>query len=132
MVSISASGQMPFLTPSQAEEQSLHATALDKEHASTSATEPPRPKKKKGPKGPNPLSVKKKKVVPNIPQAKAVSQGDNEVARAGTKRKRVEGDDEEGIDSAPTDISARQKKRKRKRKHKSATRNEDNSTEATL
>jgi len=45
------------------EEQSLHPSALDLALvSSTAAAEPPR-KKKRGPKGPNPLSMKKKKDV---------------------------------------------------------------------
>ncbi|KAF8973737.1 Fcf1-domain-containing protein [Flammula alnicola] len=43
------------------EEQRLHATAPDLALVGTSAVQEDKPKKRKGPKGPNPLSVKKKK-----------------------------------------------------------------------
>ncbi|KII93495.1 hypothetical protein PLICRDRAFT_171239 [Plicaturopsis crispa FD-325 SS-3] len=53
-----------------AEEKVMHAAAPELASVpSQSTTEPPR-KKKKGPKGPNPLSVKKKKTVAQAPTAK--------------------------------------------------------------
>lgn len=94
----------------QAEEQSLHAT--DKSSAPTSISEPP--KNKKGPKGPNPLSVKKKAIA--NPSTHITRQTNEMPATRGMKRKREVADDERDSDD---EIMAN-KKRKRKRKHKSS------------
>lgn len=78
--------------------------------------EPPKTKKRTGPKGPNPLSVKKKKPKESTPAKKHV---DN-TARVGEKRKHEES---EGA-SAPVDLKmeaeASGHKRKRRRKGKSS------------
>jgi len=73
------------------EERTLHATLPELKSASTStSTQPPR--KKKGPKGPNPLSVKKKKPKEH-PQpsrrgeAKEFTSAPGEKVLAGSKRK---------------------------------------------
>ena len=81
--------------------------------------EPPR-KKKKGPKGPNPLSVKKKKPKPG---ATVPKQSGDSVAQAGEKRKRHDGDD----DSATPKLEGSGHKRKRRTKHagQSATNDQD-------
>ncbi|KAF7784465.1 hypothetical protein Agabi119p4_630 [Agaricus bisporus var. burnettii] len=97
-------------TKSRAEEQSLHAT--DKSSAPISIPEPP--KNKKGPKGPNPLSVKKKAIA--NPSTHITRQTNEMPATRGMKRKREVADDERDSDD---EIMAN-KKRKRKRKHKSS------------
>ncbi|TRM65803.1 Fcf1-domain-containing protein [Schizophyllum amplum] len=55
----------------------------------STSKEPPR-KKPKGPKGPNPLSMKKKKTAETAPKEKRTE------AKAGDKRKRNEGDEQDG------------------------------------
>ncbi|KAF7339717.1 rRNA-processing protein utp23 [Mycena sanguinolenta] len=105
------------LSLEQNEEQALHATGSEKQSLAPSAsTEPPR-KKKKGPKGPNPLSVKKKKVESHPPLAKDKKK----VAVVGEKRKRDDTDDKETetrdqqtADSQQQDEPRRKKKRRRK------------------
>ncbi|KAJ3561961.1 hypothetical protein NP233_g9870 [Leucocoprinus birnbaumii] len=103
----------------RAEEQVLHATILDKDHTTASAPKTnPLPKKKKGPKGPNPLSVKKKKAPP-ANQSKA-NEVEN-VVRVGVKRQREDTDNEDSEVRSPSSQDEH-RKRKRKRKHaKSAT-----------
>ncbi|KIJ68259.1 hypothetical protein HYDPIDRAFT_146125 [Hydnomerulius pinastri MD-312] len=107
-------------TKQQAEEKALGPTATERA-ALPSQSDPPR--RKKGPKGPNPLSVKKKVLAANSgrtpreartlgsthPKANDVSTGD--------KRKR-DNDEERDEESAPT-VGIR--KRKRRRKHASST-----------
>ena len=97
----------------QAEEKALHPTAPEAEKLPSTSTpvDPPR-KKKKGPKGPNPLSVKKKKpkadtsAPPNSSETKAM---------VGEKRRR----DDDGADNpvSQTEGAASTHKRKRRRKH---------------
>ncbi|KAJ2542645.1 hypothetical protein EV175_006041 [Coemansia sp. RSA 1933] len=91
---------------------------------------PPKHKKKKGPKGPNPLSVKKTKKEPSTqkpgkpkpkPEDKTESSGNKEprsvLPVAGTKRSRSE-ETQQLDDSKQSHITAEQKhKRKRKRSH---------------
>ncbi|KXN89861.1 rRNA-processing protein utp23 [Leucoagaricus sp. SymC.cos] len=91
----------------RAEEQVLHAMDLDKLHTSNSAPEPP-PKKKRGPKGPNPLSVKRK-----ADRAAPSSSGKakDAVTKIGLKRKHEEGVEEQD------DREPHAQKKKRKRKH---------------
>jgi U3 small nucleolar RNA-associated protein 23 len=97
------------MTP-QAEEHSLHAT--DKDGAPPPMSEPL--KKKRAPKGPNPLSMKKK-VVANVSIPVTTAE---KPATAGVKRKRDTSDDEASDgDNITADVP---KKRKRKRKHKSS------------
>ncbi|KAJ7042537.1 Fcf1-domain-containing protein [Mycena alexandri] len=111
----------------QMEEQALHPTGSEKRTLagpSTSA-EPPR-KKKKGPKGPNPLSVKKKKV-DSTPKPPAKDKGKEKEkpavgvrdAAVGEKRKR-ETDDREKVASEQQvgDAQQDQPKRKKKRRRK--------------
>lgn len=93
----------------QAEEQSLHAT----DEGGLPPSMPECSKKKKVPKGPNPLSVKKKKAVASGSTHVTASK---ESATAGVKRKRDTSDDEGSDGGKTTDVH---KKRKRKRKHKS-------------
>ena len=63
--------------------------------------EPPR-KKRKGPKGPNPLSVKKKKVKVDENRARTAAIGKvkkrDDSAAVGQKRKRDTDGDDEGVD----------------------------------
>ncbi|KAJ7169588.1 Fcf1-domain-containing protein [Mycena filopes] len=111
------------------EEQALHPTGSEKQTLAgpSTATEPPR-KKKKGPKGPNPLSVKKKKVdTAPKPSAKDKGKGKEKPpvelrdAAVGEKRKRDDTDDMEHAaseqqvgDEAQTEEPKRKKKRRRK------------------
>ncbi|KAJ7357068.1 PIN domain-like protein [Mycena albidolilacea] len=106
------------------EEQALHPTGSEKQSlAPSTSAEPPR-KKKKGPKGPNPLSVKKKKVETKPPVAKDKGKAKERPvpeAAAGEKRKRDDtADDNETAtaqqpaDSQPQDELRRKKKRRRK------------------
>lgn len=88
----------------KAEEQLLHPTVSGKELTSTSGTGTPL-KKRKGAKGPNPLSVKKKKVlVSNQPK---IEEMDKSTIQTGLKRQREE----------DTDADADTKQKKRKRRH---------------
>ena len=87
--------------------------------------EPPR-KKKKGPKGPNPLSVKKKKPKPG---ATVPKQSADSVVQAGEKRKRHDVDD----DSTAHKLEGSGHKRKRRRKHAGqsvATNDQDTGSES--
>ena len=78
------------MQPSEAESSKI-ASTLGKSNPQT--TEPPK-KKRRGPKGPNPLSVKKKK--PKIDNRQVQSGRDE--SGAGTKRKRSN-DDEGDVDT---------------------------------
>ncbi|KAF7339900.1 rRNA-processing protein utp23 [Mycena venus] len=114
-------------TKEYSEEQALHPTGSEKQSlAPSTSAEPPR-KKKKGPKGPNPLSVKKKKVESKPPPAKDKGKAkEKPVAGArdavvGDKRKRDDTDDKETAardeqpgDPQQQDESRRKKKRRRK------------------
>ncbi|KAF8213376.1 Fcf1-domain-containing protein [Mycena galopus ATCC 62051] len=107
---------------SKSEEQALHATGSEKQSlVPSTSTEPPR-KKKKGPKGPNPLSVKKKKVEIQ-PPAKDKGKGKEKPrdAAVGEKRKRDVTDDNETTtrDQQPAE-SQDEPRRKKKRKRKTA------------
>jgi len=75
------------------------------------AEEPPR-KKRKGPKGPNPLSVKKKAKQPSTPALKGATTEDTD--KAGGKRKRAE--DGHSDHANPDASSGSGHKRKRHRK----------------
>ncbi|ESK98374.1 rrna-processing protein utp23 [Moniliophthora roreri MCA 2997] len=105
----------------EAEEKSLHAPASAIASAPTT-TEHPR-KKRKGPKGPNPLSVKKKQTVEQFPQnvrnrdQVVPSTSTDMAAQVGEKRKRDDNDgDEGGGDDGTASTSGRRRKRKRKTK----------------
>jgi len=91
----------------------------------SSSSEPP--KKKKGPRGPNPLSVKKKKTTeaPSHNEKGKISVSrENQSVAAGQKRK-VEGD--EGHDGAMDIVTAEQvTANSTRRKRKRRKRNRDN------
>ncbi|KAH7883751.1 Fcf1-domain-containing protein [Phlebopus sp. FC_14] len=94
-------------TKQQAEEQALHPTSTELNMTPLRTTSKP-PRQKREPKGPNPLSVKKK-VTPRADvrmNSRPGSASDN--AATGKKRKRSE-DDESGA-------TAEKRKRRRKRK----------------
>ena len=90
---------------SKNEERILHATLPELKSVSPStSTQPPR--KKKGPKGPNPLSVKKKKPKAH-PQPTHRSSGDKFSAGSKRKLEQVVGGDGDGND--PTKKPKREK-----------------------
>lgn len=111
------------------EEKALHPTATDMTLVGPStATEPPR-NKKKGPKEPNPLSVKKKKkpIETSTPKEKAkgnlvdTNRGlERSLPKAGEKRKRDNDNDEDSLDARPFDVvdeaASRTTKKRRRRK----------------
>ncbi|KAJ7102217.1 PIN domain-like protein [Mycena belliarum] len=109
------------------EEQALHATGPEQQMLSRPSTstlsEPPR-KKKKGPSGPNPLSMKKKKAdVVYKPSAKDNSRGKDKEHRptaTGEKRKRDDADEQEDgrQPQPPLDSQQDELRRKKKRKRK--------------
>lgn len=91
------------------EEEALHPTASD--IALVGPSSDPTPKKRKGPKGPNPLSVKKKKIEILPTTGKNSSRRThNDPAE---KRKRNEDEDE---DPQPESVVRSDRKRKRRRK----------------
>ncbi|THU94822.1 hypothetical protein K435DRAFT_819869 [Dendrothele bispora CBS 962.96] len=108
-----------------AEEQSLHSSSLDKAVVSPLTTAQS-PHKKKGPKGPNPLSVKKKKATQPDPPAKDKDKGSkkaeiqNSVPSADLKRRRTEDDDaisgDEGIGQTQSERAGPKRKRRRRGK----------------
>ncbi|TFK57347.1 Fcf1-domain-containing protein [Heliocybe sulcata] len=117
------------------EEQALHVPDAEKAQLpSTDApNEPPR-KKRKGPKGPNPLSVKKKKTKSDVatPSAKKgdkvvkprVQSTQSDGGVTGAKRKRVDVDTSmDGREGSGMDGDTSHK-RKRHRQHKSTARDE--------
>jgi len=83
----------------QAEKQLLHPTVLRQDSTPTSPSAAGPPLKRKGAKGPNPLSVKKKRLL-------APATEDKSTIKTSLKRKR----EEETVGEAAT-------KKKRKRKH---------------
>ncbi|KAK0481899.1 Fcf1-domain-containing protein [Armillaria novae-zelandiae] len=97
------------------EEESLHPSAPD--IALVGPSSDPPPKKRKGPKGPNPLSVKKKKVDNPPTKGKNTSRTHNDSAPL-TEKKRKRDEDEDGTD--PELESAVRSVRKRKRRRKVA------------
>ncbi|EAU92890.2 hypothetical protein CC1G_03677 [Coprinopsis cinerea okayama7 len=122
-----------------AEEKSLHASGSDLTLVQATAPKEEPKKKKKGPKGPNPLSVKKKKTQPTPPKAKTSDNGKNSSKGAELgKRKREEDDDHDDVggdhagttDGAGTTGEAK-KKRKRRRKAKQTSEPDDMATPAT-
>ncbi|KAJ7275333.1 Fcf1-domain-containing protein [Mycena haematopus] len=101
------------------EEQALHLTGSEKRSLAPSMSTDPPPRKKKGPKGPNPLSVKKKKVA-NQPPAPKDKRKDTAV---GEKRKRADTDDMETAttDQRSADLQQQDEpRRKKKRRRKAA------------
>ena len=115
----------------QTEEQALHPTVSDLASVSQRTTEEPR-KKRKIPKAPNPLSVKKKKVIPveatkkgkgkgKICVARPVSAG-AEHERVGGKRKRTDVQESQtvapatiGIDDNTKNIATGHRRKRRRR-----------------
>ncbi|KAF9015335.1 Fcf1-domain-containing protein [Cyathus striatus] len=104
------------------EERSLHATGSDIALVESPKPEDTKPRKRKGPKGPNPLSMKKKKV----DAGKEISNGQD--PKTSTKRKRDHRDDETNRQDPQGDYNlsvqlqdpeGSKKKRKRRRKGKS-------------
>jgi len=110
-------------TKEAAEEQALHPSAPDLALISSTSTVEPLRKKKKGPKGPNPMSMKKKKKK-DIDVVKPKAQGKDEIskphANGNEKRKRDssedEGDEGERGQDLADRVSSAQKRRKRRRK----------------
>jgi len=115
------------------EEQALHPTAPDMALISTAKPEEPPRKRRKGPKGPNPLSMKKKKVTPESASAAKKDKGKEKAKTAqastvfaetkvGEKRKREQVDrrmeelDHGDDDHAVSKHIAGGHKRKRRRK----------------
>ncbi|CAA7266606.1 unnamed protein product [Cyclocybe aegerita] len=105
------------------EEQKLHASAPDLALVGTSSQPAPPPKKRKGLKGPNPLSVKKKKTEPGPQPRRSTSNPARDNSSTSKKRKleddesehekvRLDSDKEQGT---ATDAGPK-KKRKRRRK----------------
>ncbi|CAK5264774.1 unnamed protein product [Mycena citricolor] len=88
------------------EEKALHATGSEKPQSDAG----PVPKKRKGPKGPNPLSVKKKK--PDPKPAATTKPRSSETAIVGEKRKR------EDVKEAQESQAEPEMKKKRKRRRK--------------
>jgi len=95
----------------QAEQDALGPSKSEKTTLSVTPQVEPVVKRKKRPKGPNPLSVKKK-----APKATVGAIPRVEKADVGSKRKRQEADDVGGV-SPDT-----QPKPKRRRRHKAASR----------
>lgn len=106
---------MTLASKRKSEEQSLHPTAPDIALVGPSSLDPP-PKKRKGPKGPNPLSVKKKKV-DNPTKGKNSSGRTHDDPRTLTERKRKRNNDEDDAeDVEPRSVIHPTRKRKRRRK----------------
>ncbi|KAH7924860.1 Fcf1-domain-containing protein [Leucogyrophana mollusca] len=111
-----------------AEESALHPGAPDSALILSNSAEPTK-RKKKGPKGPNPLSMKKKKVAPPEPSTTTGQAKTAKVTRTadesptGSKRKRDSASDDghdwqadPRPDEAGEDVVRTGKKRKRRRK----------------
>ncbi|TFK40988.1 Fcf1-domain-containing protein [Crucibulum laeve] len=126
------------------EEKALHAPPSDIALVGTSNPEDHQPKKQKGPKGPNPLSVKRKKPLSDEPTPKQKSKG-KEVSTvsgmktaAGAKRKRSEPADESGEDNiriqhiVETDAGESDAVKKRRKRRRKAKTEGDRSDEVTL
>ncbi|KAF4623860.1 hypothetical protein D9613_001957 [Agrocybe pediades] len=123
-----------------AEAQKLNATtAPDLVLVGPSAPEE-RKVKRKGPKGPNPLSVKKKKVELEKGKKKPLSKEDSVAAKAGTKRKAEDSEEEhdpEEVQAEETQAglltpAAKRRKRKRKKMAASITQTNVESTDANV
>jgi len=115
-------GEATLEAKEQTEEQSLHPSAPE---LATIPQDKPLQKKRKGPKGPNPLSIKKKKL-PDVPtrsyqkrKADASDLLSSTAALPGQKRKCDSHDDQEGRTVGITDGAEDMpisRKRKRRRK----------------
>ena len=99
---------------SKNEEQTLHATLPELKSATTSTSTPPA-RKRKGPKGPNPLSVKKKK--PKEHPQSAHRSGAKELSSArvsvGSKRK-LEQDVKVSVDNERSQDDDHERRKRRK------------------
>lgn len=117
----------------QAEQQSLapSTSEIGKLKAAAPESQPVK-KKKKGPKGPNPLSIKKKKVVePPATKVKSEEPGKDKLSgevtktvqseKTGEKRKRQEGHARDGVRELAADDSTERLEPKRKRRRKTVS-----------
>lgn len=100
----------------QNEEHNLHAASSDLALVGSDAQPEQAKKKRKGPKGPNPLSVKKKKPVETPKsQTQESKQASANPVLVGTKRKAEDsGDEEDTEDKVPMPNEAKRKKRRRR------------------
>ncbi|KAG5654740.1 hypothetical protein H0H81_003748 [Sphagnurus paluster] len=103
------------------EEKTLQPSSSDITFVGPSTSTVP-PRKKKGPKGPNPLSVKKKKKLEEIPVRKPKADSMQSATKAGDKRKR---DDEHEPDSASVAADSLLRSKKRRRRKKTGLTGED-------
>ncbi|KAG6813080.1 hypothetical protein H0H92_014139 [Tricholoma furcatifolium] len=112
-------------TKANMEEKALHATQSDMALVGPSSVDPSPKKKKKGPKGPNPLSMKKKNpiVLSKERQAK-----DSSTTLSGVKRKRDKMPDSEDPPSGAEDVAPRKKRRRRKKPDVELQANDESST----
>lgn len=98
----------------QAEQNALGPSVSEKAMLNAVAPQPePRVKKKKGPKGPNPLSVKKKTPKHRIQQEKkttATPAAQDEKVDAGKKRKREEAEGGSGSVSVETESKPKRRR----------------------
>ncbi|KAI0669979.1 Fcf1-domain-containing protein [Trametes maxima] len=99
------------------EEKALHPSAPESATLPTSGVEDPPRKKKKGPKGPNPLSVKKKKPKTDAAKPSKKEESDDTKPQVGEKRKRA--DDVEAPASTEVRSETTGHRRRRRRKHAS-------------
>lgn len=110
------------------EEQALLVPETEKAKLPAAAPAEPPKKKRKGPKGPNPLSVKKKKTAgeTGAPPAKRSHPSNSDPTKdtVGSKRKQEEADDHR--DEPGTADGSSGHKRKRRRKHKQKDGNSGN------
>ncbi|KAI0321708.1 Fcf1-domain-containing protein [Amylostereum chailletii] len=108
---VKALAEQDALAPSTSEAAQLKAAAPQQE---------PTPKKKRGPKGPNPLSVKKKKPTHSSVNVKSIiskpSKGPLHEPQAGEKRTRNDDDTEKSVGGAGEAQGTTTHRRKRRRK----------------
>ena len=105
---------LPIHPLNQNEETKLHATALELGLAGSATPIEPR-QKRKGPKGPNPLSVKKKKPLSVLRTQQPPIPTPTESKLSGSKRKADDNSDQ-GVDNGDDITVLRKRKRKRRRK----------------
>ncbi|KAH9946692.1 PIN domain-like protein [Amylocystis lapponica] len=96
------------------EEEALHPSAPEKAGLPSATSTEPTPKKKRGPKGPNPLSIKKKKAKADLPNGQAKKQDQPTQREVGQKRKREETNDSAGADEQSFEGGSGRKRRRRK------------------
>ncbi|KZV75574.1 PIN domain-like protein [Peniophora sp. CONT] len=123
---VKALAEANALAPSTSEAAQLKAAAP--------TSEPPKAKKKKGPKGPNPLSMKKKKASEPVQAKKSGSMPKRDAANTGEKRKRT---DEGDVDASARDANLKDgevlgHKRRRHRKAGAGDGSGDGATVAVL